>query len=121
MFFPGAYHDLYVQSDVLLLADIFENFRKMCLAYYKLDCAHAFTGPGFAWESALKMTGVKLDLLLDPDMYLLVERGIRGGVSNISLRLAQANNKYLPETYDPEKPNSYITYLGKFFFFSINI
>lgn len=101
---------------MLLLADVFESFRTMCIDYYKLDCAHAYTGPGFAWESALYMTKVRLDLLTDPDMHLFIEKGIRGGVSMISHRFAQANNKYLPETYDPSKPSSYITYLGKFFF-----
>lgn len=84
----------------------------MCLDYYKLDCTHAFTGPGFAWESALSMTGVQLQLLLDLDMHLFIEKGIRGGVAMISHRFAQANNKYLPESYNPEKPCSYITYLG---------
>lgn len=111
--FSGDYHDLYVQSDVLLLADIFQNFRSMCLDYYKLDCTHAFTGPGFAWESALSMTGVQLELLLDLDMHLFIEKGIRGGVAMISHRFAQANNKYLSETFNLEKPSSYIAYLGK--------
>lgn len=105
---------MYVQSDVLLLADIFQNFRSMCLDYYKLDCAHAFTGPGFAWESALYKTGVKLELLLDIDMHLFIEKGIRGGVAMMSHRLAQANNKDLPETFNTSKSSSYITYLGRF-------
>lgn len=103
-----------MQSDVLLLADVFENFRKMCIEFYKLDCAYAYTGAGFAWECALSMTGVKLDLLIDPDRHLLLEKGIRGGVASINHRLAQANNKYLAETFDPKIPNSYIVDLGKF-------
>lgn len=80
-----------------------------------MDCAHAYTGPGFAWQSALKMTQVKLDLFVDPDMHLFIEKGIRGGVSMISHRLAEANNKDLPDTFDPEKPSTYITYLGSFY------
>lgn len=80
---------------------------------YKLDCAHAFTGPGFAWESALSMTQVKLELLQDVDMHLFIEKGIRGGVSSISHRFAKANNRHLPETFDQSKPTNYIMYWGK--------
>ena len=116
-----GYHDLYLESDVLLLADVFENFRNVCLTNYKLDPAWYFTSPGIAWDAALKMTGVELELLTDPDMLLMIEKGVRGGVSMISKRHGKANNKYmkrgsttegrLGEEYDPSQPSKYITYL----------
>ncbi|GBN67380.1 hypothetical protein AVEN_149573-1 [Araneus ventricosus] len=105
----GDFHDLYVTSDVLLLADVFENFRTLCLNYYKIDPCHMFTAPGLAWQACLRMTGVELELLTDIDMHLFIEKGIRGGVAMISHRFASANNPYLP-TYDPDTPNSYIMY-----------
>ena len=71
----GDYHDLYLLTDVLLLADCFENFRKTCLLFYGLDPAHYFTAPGLSWDAALKMTKVKLELLTDVDMHLMVEKG----------------------------------------------
>ena len=78
------YHDLYIKTDVLLLADVFEEFRKVCLDNYKLDPAWYYTSPGLSWDAMLKMTNVNLALLTDPNMYLMVEKGIRGGVSMIS-------------------------------------
>ena len=74
------YHNFYNETDVLLLADVFENFRNLCLENYKLDPAHYYTAPGLAWDAALKITKVKLELLSDIDMFLMVEKGI-GGVS----------------------------------------
>ncbi|XP_035216942.1 uncharacterized protein LOC118190344 [Stegodyphus dumicola] len=103
----GDYHDLYVKSDVLLLADIFQNFRRLCLNFYILDPAHIYTAPGLAWPAALRMSGIELELLTDPDMYLFIEKGIRGGIAMISHRFSQANNKYV-ENFDPTKPSSYI-------------
>ena len=78
------YHDLYLQSDVLLLADVFENFRDLCMKNYGLDPAWYYTSPGLSWDAGHKKTGVKLELLTDPDMLLFFEKGIRGGVSMIS-------------------------------------
>ena len=76
----GEYHDLYLKSDTLLLADIFENFRKMYLIIYELDLVKFLSVPGLAWQAALKKTEVKLELLTDIDMLLMVEKGIRGGI-----------------------------------------
>jgi hypothetical protein len=104
-------HNIYLKSDVLLLADVFENFRDTCYKTYGLDPAKNFTLPGLSWCALLKHSEIKLDLIQDADMLLMVEKGIRGGVSTISHRHAKANNPYLPETYDTSKPNSYIPYL----------
>ena len=105
-----SYLNLYLKSDVLLLADVFENFRDLCSKNYGLDPAWYYTAPGLAWDAALKITKVKLELLSDYDMLLMVEQGIRGGVSMISKRYGQANNKYMKE-YNPNLPTKYITYL----------
>ena len=77
----GDYHDLYLETDVILLANVFESFRKVCLDNYGLDPAHFYTAPGLAWKACLKKTGVNLELLKDPDMLLMFERGIRGGIT----------------------------------------
>ena len=105
------YHDLYNVSDVLLLADVFENFRDVCTKNYKLDPAWYFTSPGLAWDAALKLTGVELELLSDYDMLLMIKQGIRGGVSTISNRYAKANNKYMGEAFNSREPSSFIPYL----------
>ena len=103
------YHDLYLQTDVLLLADCFESFRKKCLEFYKLDPAHFYTTPGLSWTAALKMTGITLELLTDIDMHLMVEKGVRGGVSTIVTRYCKANNKYMPEgQYNPNEESVYM-------------
>ena len=106
----GEYHDLYVQSDTLLLADVLENFRDMCLKEYELDPAHFLSLPGLAWEACLKRTNVELELLTDYDMLLMVEEGIRGGICHSIQRYAKANNKYM-KNYDDSKELSYIQYL----------
>ena len=105
------YHDLYNVSDVLLLADVFENFRDICMENYQLDPAWYYTVPGLAWDAALKKTGVKLELLCDPDMLLMFEKGIRGGISMISNRHGKANNSYMGDEYDDKRATKYITYL----------
>ena len=105
------YHELYNKVDVLLLAEVFENFRNICLEKYKLDPAHYYTAPGLAWDAALKVTGVNLELLSDIDMLLMVEKGIRGGVSMISNRYGKANNKYMGGKFNSNKPSKYIQYL----------
>ena len=105
----GDYHDLYLKTDVLLLADVFENFRDMSMENYSLDPCHFYTSPGLSWHAMLKMTGVCLELMTDIDQVLFIEKSIRGGVSQISERYAQANNPYLDE-YDPSEPSSFIAY-----------
>ena len=105
------YHELYNKVDVLLLADVFENFRNICLKNYELDPAHYYTAPGLAWDAALKVTDVNLELLSDIDMLLMVEKGIRGGVSMVSNRYSKANNKYMGDKFNSNKPSKYIQYL----------
>ena len=105
------YHELYNKVDVLLLADVFENFRNICLENYELDPAHYYTAPGLAWDVALKVTDVNLELLSDIDMLLMVEKGIRGGVSMISNRYGKANNKYMGDKFNSNEPSKYIQYL----------
>ncbi|CAB4019693.1 uncharacterized transposon-derived, partial [Paramuricea clavata] len=104
------YHDLYLKTDVLLLTDIMCKFRKMCMENYGLDSLHYYGAPGLTLDAALKFTKAKLELIHDPNMYLMIEKGIRGGVSTIMKRYAKANNKYM-KNYDPKKDNIYIPYL----------
>ena len=106
----GKYHDLYVQSDTLLLADVFENFRNTCLKTNELDPAHFLSLPGLAWQACLKKANLKLELLTDYEMFLMVEKGIRGGICHSTYRLTKANNKYM-KNYDENKESSYIQYL----------
>ena len=89
----GDYHDLYVQSDTLLLADVFENFRNKCIEICELDPAHFLSAPGLAWQACLKKARVKLELFTDIDMLLIVEKGIRDGICHSIHRYAKANNK----------------------------
>ena len=96
------YHDLYVQSDTLLLADVFENFRNMCLKIYELDPAKFISVPGLVWELALKKTRVKLDFLTEINMLLMVEKGIREGICQSTCQYTNANNKYMKD-YEKKK------------------
>ena len=103
----GNYHDLYVQSDTLLLADVFENFRNKCIEIYELDPAHFLSAP---WQACLKKAGVKLELLTDIDMSLIVEKGIRSGICQVIHKYAKANNKDL-KNFDKNTESSYLMYL----------
>ena len=105
----GEYHDAYLKADVCGLADVMEEFRKVCRNNYKLDPAWYYTAPGLAWDAALKISKVKLELLADSDKLIFFERGIRGGVSTIFHRRAQANNKYMEE-FDESKPSVFVPY-----------
>ena len=104
------YHDLYLKTDVLLLADVFENFRKLSLKNYGIDAAHFLTTPGLTNCAALKYTGINLELLRCIDMLRFFEGGIRGGVSCIMNRYAKANVESLPD-YDETVPTKFIMYL----------
>ena len=107
----GEYHNLYLKTDVILLANIFEAFRKVCLDNYGLDPADFYTAPGLAWKACLKKTGIRLELLLNPDMLLMFERGIRGGITQSVHRWAKANNPYMGSEYNPREPTRYLQYL----------
>ncbi|XP_014299742.2 uncharacterized protein LOC106694097 [Microplitis demolitor] len=106
----GEYSDLYLKTNALLLADIFQNFRKSCKQTYNLDPLHYYTAPGLAFDAMLKYTDVSLDLLSDPSMLLFFEKGIRGGVAQCSNRYARANNPFMGNEYNPARENSYIMY-----------
>ena len=101
---------MYVQSDTLLLADVLENFRNMCIKVYKLDPAHFLSTPGLTWQACLKKTEVKLELLTDVDMLLMVEKGIRGGICHAIHRYAKANNNYMKD-YNKDEEESFLEYL----------
>ena len=104
------YHDLYLKTDVMLLADCFENFRRTCLKYYDLDPAHYLTAPGLSWDAMLKKTNVKIELFQDQSMLEFIECGMRGGISVISHRYAKANNKYM-NSYEENEASSFIIYV----------
>ena len=105
----GEYHDLYLESDVSLLADVFENFRKMCLKIYQLDPIRFISAPRLAQQDALKKTEIKLELSTDIDMLLMVKKGIRSGICHTINRYAKANNKYMKDD-DKNKESSYLQY-----------
>ena len=105
----GEYSDLYLLSDTLLLADVFETFRTTTMKTHKVDPAHYFTAPGLTWDAMLLFTKIKLELLQDYDQVLMIEAGIRGGICQVSHRYGEANNKYM-ENYNPENPSLFITY-----------
>ena len=93
---------MYLNSDTLLLADVFENFTKICLKIYHLDPVKFLSAPELAWQAALKKTEVKLELLTDIDMLLMVEKGIRRGICHAIHRYAKTNNKYMKD-YDKHR------------------
>ena len=105
------YHKLYNLSDVLLLADIFENFRSICIYHYGLKPAWYFSAPVLAWDATLKITKVRLELLSDTDMLLMIESGVRGVIATISHRQAKANNEYMGAEFDPSEESKFISNL----------
>ena len=122
----GCYHDTYLKTDVLLLADVFETFWNTCLKNYKLDPAHFYAAPGLAWHALLKTVGeycehekrrkeceacheeFRLQLLTDIDMLLMVEKGIRGGITQAVKRYDKTNNKYMKDLYNLEEETIYL-------------
>ena len=107
----GDYHDLYLQMDVILRANMFEAFRDTCLEHYKLDPAHSHTSPGLAWKTCLRKTRVRLELLTDPDMLLMFEHGISGGITQVVHCYALVNNPYMSCKFNPSEESSYLQYL----------
>ena len=107
----GEYHDLYLKTDVLLLTDVFENFRDMCLSYYGLDPVYYYTLPNFAFDAMLKLTGIEIDLVYNQEMYEMIEAGLRGGMTQTTCKKVEANNKYMGSDYDKNTASSYINYL----------
>ena len=107
----GDYHDLYVQCDTLLLADVFEKFKNKYFEIYELDPTYFLSAPRLAWQACLKKTGVKLELLTDPDMLLVVEKGITGRMCQEIHRYAKANNKYMGKNYNKNTESSCLMYL----------
>ena len=105
------FHDVYLQLDMLLLVDFFEKFQRTCLDFYSLDPLHYYTTPGLAWDVALCMSHVELELITDENIYNLIENSIRGGISMISTRYARANNPSFPSTYDDKLPRQDLIYL----------
>ena len=106
----GNYHDLLVQSDTLLLLDVFQEFRKTCIKEYELDPCDLVSAPDLSWKACLKLTNVKLELLKDKDMLLMLEKGIRGGISQAIQKYAKGNNKYM-KNYNKNITSSYLQYL----------
>ena len=106
----GDHHDLYLKTDVLLLADVFEKFTKTCLDYYGSNPCHYFSSLGLSWDAMLKMTQIELELISDINMHLFIEKGMRGGISYIAKRHSKPNNKYM-ENYDSSEEGVYIIYL----------
>ena len=105
----GDYHDHYLKKDVFLLADVFEKFIDMFLKFYELDPCYYFSSPRLSWDAMQKMNIVKLEKVSDIDMYLFIEKGLRGGISYIAKRYTKANNKYM-KNYDPTKQSKFVTY-----------
>lgn len=106
----GEYTDLYLKCDVLLLADVFEKFRNISLCHYQLDPCYYVSSPALSWDAMLLYTEVELDLISDVEIYQMLEKGIRGGLAQCSLRYAQANNKYMLQ-YNDNEPSSFMVYL----------
>ena len=106
----GDYHDLYLKTDVLLLADVFSNFINTSLDYYRLDPCHDFISLGSSWDAILKMTGIELDLTSGIDIYLFIEEGMKSGISYIAKRYSKTNNTYM-KCYDSSEESKYITYV----------
>ena len=107
----GDYHDLYLKPH-FAISWVFEKVISRCLKYYWLDPCHYFSSPGLTWDAMLKITGIELELIPDIDIYLFIEKEMRGGISDIHNRYSKANNKFM-ESYDNKKPSTYNIYLDE--------
>ena len=108
----GEYHNLYLRTDVILLSNIFRVFRCTCLWHYGLDPAHSYSASELAWQACFKKMGINLELLTNPDMLLMFERGIRGGITQAVYQHAVANNKYMGDQLNPKEESIYLKYLN---------
>jgi hypothetical protein len=102
----GEYHDFYLKTDVLSLADVWTEFRKMSMEYYELDPSHYVSAPSLSWDSMLKMSGVRIEFFTDMTMHDFTEKAKRGGISMACQQYFKANNPKMGEDYDPSKPTS---------------
>ena len=107
----SQYHNLYLRTDVILPANVFEAFRDTCLGHYSLNPVHFYTSPGLAWKACLRKSRVRLELLTDPDMFLMFEHRIRGGITQAVHHYASANNPYMGSKFNPSEESSYLQYL----------
>ena len=104
------YLKLYLASDVCQLADVFQNFRRICHQNFELDPAYCVSAPQLAWNSMFKMQGLELELICDPEMYRMIQPNIRGRICHASCRYARANNKYMGALDRPDEPDSFVMY-----------
>ena len=102
----------YLKTEIILLSNVSEAFRSTCLKHYGLDPAHFYTSPGLAWQACLKKIGIELELLTDPDILLMFERGIRAVITQAVHFYAKANNKYMGDKFNPKEDSSYLQYLN---------
>ena len=107
----GEYHNLYLKTDVILLSNILKAFKNTNLNHYKLDPAHFHTLLGLAWQACLKKTKIRLELLTNPDMLIMFERSIKGGITQAVHQYASANNNYMGKKFNPKKESSFLQYL----------
>jgi len=96
----GVYHDFYLKTDVLLLTDVFENFRDMCLSFYGLDPVYYYTLPKLTFDAMLKLADIEIDLVYNQEMYELIEAGLCGGMAQTTRKKVEANKKYMGDDYD---------------------
>ena len=107
----GELHDLYIITDVMILADFVDSFRETVLEKYKVDPAHFMIAPSLSWAACLRKTRVKLELLTDPDMTMFIDKSLIGGIIAILSPLALADNPQMGKLYDPSKPLNTILYV----------